>query len=109
MEFPIDDSFSRANPFFGVSILYESSFERIESKAIVLKMIRRLSVIPTGIRTWRRPLSMTSSQSMKVLCPIPRKIGAIERVPYRETDLGRDISSYHLRIIKIVYISTRVD
>ena len=95
--------------FFEVSIPYESSFERIESKAIVLKMIRRLSVIPTGIRTCRRPLSMTSSQSMKVLCPIPRKIGAIERVPYRETDLGRDISSYHLRIIKIVYILTRVD
>ena len=49
--------------------------------------MRHSSVIPTGIRTWRRPLSMTSSNSMKVLSPIPRKIGAIERVPYRETDL----------------------
>jgi len=35
---------------------------------------------------------------MKVLCPIPRKIGAIEKVPYRETDLDRDI------IIQIEFI-----
>ena len=82
--------------FRGIDFIHESFYERIQnsiSKAIISKKVEMIGR-SVGVRTWRRPLSMTSSYSMKVLSPIPRKVGAIERIPYRETDIVRDINFY---------------
>ena len=84
--------------FRGIDFIHESFYERIRnsiskaiiSKTTVVEMIGR----SVGVRTWRRPLSMTPSYSMKALSPYPRRVGAIERIPYRETDIVRDINFY---------------